>query len=631
LQGMRPKRLDIFILKSFLLLFAAAFFICLFVLLMNILWRWVEDLVGKGFTLGVLARFFYLSSVMLVPEALPLGVLMASLITFGNFGERFELLAMKTAGISLLRIMRPLTVFCCFLAGLSFYFQNVVGPKASARFSALGYSIMHKNPELEIPEGVFYGLIPGYNMYAKHKNPDTGVLSNVIIYNLSKGYENLTVIVSDSAILETTADKQYLYMHLYSGEQFSQDKDVDSKGQPYRRESFREKHILVSFDSDFQEFGAGIMSSQVGSKNMSRIMHDIDSLSALQDSIGVGNLAEYKQAMSTYRLSSSDSVKYSEMTSKIISADSVFAVASRATQLDVLSSMRSKIQGQQSELNIKGRSMFDQDKTIRKHWMQWMKKLSLSLSILIFFFIGAPLGAIIRKGGLGVPVIISVMTFILYYITQVSGEKMYREGEWSIVGCWFSTIVLAPLSVFLTAKANKDSTLFQMDVVTEFLRYWFGSRQKRNIVRKDVVIEDPDVNRCRDLLERIKANASSLNASALLNRRPDYLGLFFRGVDTSSLEDMNGELEELVTDLGNSRDRVVLDILNGFPIIQTYGIQSPFGKEWANRMVGIVFPVGLLFYLRAWLFTRKIRRQTAEVTAAAERLTEYSKNKQIKG
>ncbi|MBO7588778.1 MAG: LptF/LptG family permease [Bacteroidaceae bacterium] len=628
---MRPKRLDIFILRSFLLLFAAAFFICLFVLLMNILWRWVEDLVGKGFTLGVLAKFFYLSSVMLVPEALPLGVLMASLITFGNFGERFELLAMKTAGISLLRIMRPLIIFCCCLAGMSFYFQNVVGPKASAKFSALGYSIMHKNPELEIPEGVFYGLIPGYNMYAKHKNPETGVLSNVIIYNLSKGYENLTVIVSDSAMLETTADKQFLYMHLYNGEQFSQDNDVDSKGQPYRRESFREKHILVSFDSDFQEFGAGIMSSQVGSKNMSQIMHSIDSLSALQDSIGVGNLAEYWQAMSTYRLSGADSVKYSEMSSKVISADSVFAVASRATQVDVLSSMRSKIQGQQSELNIKGRSMFDQDKTIRKHWMQWMKKLSLSLSILIFFFIGAPLGAIIRKGGLGVPVIISVMTFILYYITQVSGEKMYREGEWSIVGCWLSTIVLAPLSVFLTAKANKDSTLFQMDVVTEFLRYWFGSRQKRNIVRKDVVIEDPDVNRCKGLLERIRANAVSLNSSVLLNRRPDYTGLFFSGVDTSSLESMNGELEELVTDLGNSRDRVVLDILNGFPIIQTYGVQSPFGKEWANRLVGIVFPIGLLFYLRAWLFSRKIKRQTAEVSSVAERLTEYSKNKQIKG
>ena len=139
------------------------------------------------------------------------------------------------------------------------------------------------------------------------------------------------------------------------------------------------------------------------------------------------------------------------------------------------------------------------------------------------------------------------------------------------------------------------------------------------------------MNRCKGLLELITANAAQLNASALLNGRPDYMGLFFRGVDTSLLDSMNGELEELVTDLGNSRDRIVLDILNGFPIIQAHGIQSPFGKQWANRMVGIVFPVGLLFYLRAWLFTRKIKRQTAEVTAAADRLTEYSKNKHNKG
>ena len=628
---MKPKRLDIFILKSFVLLFVAAFFICLFVLLMNILWRWVEDLVGKGFTLGVLAKFFYLSSLMLVPEALPLGVLMASLITFGNFGERFELLAMKTAGISLMRIMRPVTIFCCCLAGLSFYFQNVVGPNASAKFSALGYSIMHKNPELEIPEGVFYGLIPGYNMYAKHKNPDTGVLSDVIIYDLSNGYENLTVIVSDSAMLETTGDKQYLYMHLYSGEQFSQDKDVSSKGKPYRRESFREKHILVSFDSDFQEFGAGIMSSQAMSKNMSQLIHSIDSLSALQDSIGVGNLADYRQqALNTFRLTKADSVKLGEMTSRIINADSVYAVASRATQLDIRSSMRTKIQSQMSELNIRGRSMFDQDKMIRKHWIQWMKKLSLSLSVLIFFFIGAPLGAIIRKGGLGVPVIISVLTFILYYITQVSGEKMYREGEWSIVGCWFSTIVLTPLSVFFTVKANKDSTLFQMDVVTEFFRYWFGSRQKRNIVRKDVVIEDPDLNRCMGLLERIKDNASRLSTSGLLNSLPDYMALFFNGVDSKELDSMNQDLEELVADLGNSRDRVVLDFINRYPIIPVHGIVSPFGKDWANRMVGIIFPLGLLFYLRAWLFTRKIRRQIDEVSSVTDKLIEYSKNKQIK-
>ena len=629
---MKPKKLDIFILKNFLPLFTATFFICLFVLLMNILWRWVEDLVGKGFTIDILAKFFYLSSVMLVPQALPLGVLMASLITFGNMGERFELLAIKTSGISLLRIMRGLIIFCTLLAGISFYFQNVVGPKASAKFSALGYSIMRKNPELEIPQGVFYGLIPGYNMYARHKDTETGLLREVVIYDLSEGYDNLSVIVSDSAMLETTADKQFLYMHLYSGEQFSQDRDVDSKGKPYRRESFREKHILIEFDSDFQVISEDLMSSRAASKNMAEITHSIDSLSVLQDSIGMGNLAEFRYAISTYPLTKSDSALYREreMEGKLISADSLFSVSSRAAQLDIRSAMRTKIQGQVSELNMKSRSMFDQDRQIRIHWIQWMQKLTLSLSILIFLFIGAPLGAIVRKGGLGVPVIISVLTFILYYITQVSGEKMFREGEWSIVGCWLSTIVLAPLSVFLTVKANKDSTLFQMDVVKEFFRYWFGSKVSRNIVRKDVIIDDPDLEHGLEMLKQVKAEAIELSKSDLINRLPDYMNLFFHSVDTEALGRMNSKLEKVVSNLDNSSDRILLDILNGFPIIPSHGVKSPFGKEWANRLVGIVFPVGLLFWLRAWLFTRKIRRQLSNVISVSERLINYMETGDIK-
>ena len=185
---MRPKRLDIFILKSFLLLFVAAFAICLFVLLMNVVWRYAEDLVGKGLSFAMLAKFFWSFALTLVPQALPLAVLMASLITFGNFGERLELLAMKTAGIPLLRVMRPVMVFSIFLAGVSFYFQNVTVPRAAKNLYALIYSINEKNPELEIPEGVFYNQIQGFNMYVKHKNFDTGTLYDVTIYDHRDGY-----------------------------------------------------------------------------------------------------------------------------------------------------------------------------------------------------------------------------------------------------------------------------------------------------------------------------------------------------------------------------------------------------------------------------------------------------------
>lgn len=624
---MRPKRLDIFILKSFLLLFVAAFAICLFVFLMNILWRFAEDIVGKGISFGMLAKFFWEYALILVPQSLPLAVLMASLITFGNFGERLELLAMKTAGIPLLRIMRPVMVFSILLVGVSLYFQNVTVPNAAKKLYALSYSITEKNPELEIPERVFYNQIKGFNMYVKHKDFETGMLYDVTIYDHHDGYENLSVIVSDSGYMETTADKQHLYLHLFSGEQFAQDKDMDSDGKPYRREGFREKHILLEFNSDMKQAPDALINSQALSKNMNEIKHTIDSLSRDLDSIGRGNLSEYKvAAMSTYRMQKSDSVAFEKLASKTISADSLFEVSSRNKQVDIKSGMRSKIQTMASDLAIKSTNMYYAEKTKRRHWIEWMKKIINAVSIMIFFFIGAPLGAIIKKGGLGVPVIISVFTYILFYITSVSGDKMYREGEWSILGCWFSVMVLSPLSVFFTLKANGDSDLFQSDLIMEFIRYWFGTKVNRNIVRKDVVINDPDRQKCKEMLADIVTHSTSLEKSALLNTVPDYRKLFFGSVDSTELTDLSLELEDLITELGNSRDRVELDMLNGFPILQSHGVQPPFAKEWANRMVGIVFPLGLLFELRAWLFTRKLKRQMSKTAQVAENIIEYIAN-----
>jgi lipopolysaccharide export system permease protein len=624
---MRPKRLDIFILKSFLLLFVAAFAICLFVLLMNVLWRFAEDIVGKGLDFLFLAKFFWEFALTLVPQALPLAVLMASLITFGNFGERLELLAMKTAGIPLLRIMRPVLLFSIFLAGVSFYFQNVTVPRAAQNLYSIIFSINEKSPELEIPEGVFYSQIKGYNMYVRHKNFDTGFMYDVTIYDFSDGYDKMSVIVSDSANMETTADKQHLYLHLYSGEQFGQDDDVESNGKPYRREGFREKHILLEFNSDMKEAPEGLVSSQAMSKNMNEIKHTIDSLSSDQDSIGRGNLIDYRSAaLSTFRMNKSDSAAFEKLVSKTINADSVYVVSSRNRQVDIKNGMRTKIQNQASELAIKSTNMYVGDRIIRKHWIEWMKKITNALSILIFFFIGAPLGAIIRKGGLGVPVIISVFTFILFYITSVSGEKMYREGEWSIVGCWFSVMVLSPLSVFFTVKANGDSTLFQWDVVLEFFRYWFGTKVNRNIVRKDVVIDEPDREKCIEALYDIKRRSVALAQSKMLCSVPDYRKLFFGSVDASELTDLGAELDKLIMEMGNSRDRVELDFLNGFPILQIHGVLPPFAKKWANMMVGIVFPLGLLFELRAWLFTRKLKRQMVKTAQTAENLIEYMTN-----
>lgn len=623
---MRPKRLDIFIIRSFLLLFVAAFCICLFVLLMNILWRYVEDLVGKGLTFGVIARFFFLFGTRLVPEALPLAVLMASLITFGNFGERLELLAMKTAGIPLLRIMRPLTIFSAFLAVLSFYFQNVTVPNTTQKLFSLIVSINQKSPELEIPEGTFYDQISGYNLYVKHKDINSGMLYDVIIYDHSKGYDNLSVTLADSAFLETTADEKHIMLHLYAGVQFRQDQDmeIDSRSDPYIRENFRQQDILLDFDSGFTQTDEGLMSGQAESKNMAEIRHTIDSLSARQDTIGFGNLAEYKsEVVQKVNLQRADSLKMLALSGSVINGDSLFNVASREGQLDIRTAMKKDISFQSNDLTAKDINMAGQDRSIRKHWISWMKKIVNSISILIFFFIGAPLGAIIRKGGLGVPVIVSVLTYILFYTTSISGEKMFREGQWSILGCWLSTMVLAPLSVFFTVKANGDSTMFQPEVVLEFLRHWFGGRVNRHITRKDVVIDEPNRQFCLELVSEIDGLSNKVLDSELFSGKPRYSSLFFKEVDTFDVDNLFADCESLVMELGNSRDRIELDMLNSLPVIPVYGIKKPFEARWANVMCGIVVPFGILLSLRAWLFEKKIAKQLKKTSQVASELADY--------
>lgn len=623
---MRLKKIDIFILKSFLLLFSGTFFLCLFLFLMNTLWKYVDVMVGKGLGLGVLAEFFFQSALTLVPVSLPLAVLLAALITFGNFGERYELLSMKTSGISLLRVMRPLTVLCICLALVSFYFQNVIGPDASKRLGVLAYSMYQKSPELEIPEGTFYDAISGYDMYVKRKDSRTGMLYDVVIYDVSRGFEEIRVIASDSGRMESTEDKRYLYLHLYSGEQFEnmEAQNMSRKNNPYRRESFREKHILIEFDSDFNLIDEQFVSGKATSKDMRKIMHDIDSLSAQQDSLGKGNLYDYKAVALAkgFVPSQRDSDRIAASPVSAINTDSVFQSASRQDQLRYMENMQSRIRTQQSELSFKKSSMSVGDENIRRHWIEWMRKISLCTSVLIFFFIGAPLGAIIRKGGLGVPVIVSVFTFILYYITSVSGEKLYREGEWGMVGCWLSTIVLLPLSVFFTVSANKDSTVFEVDVYKTFFRHWFGGKVNRNLILKDVVIEDPDMERCAALNGRILECGSEL----VTRRRllPDYVKLFWgEGTAVSDMRMLSDDIERLVEELANTRDKVIIELLNAFPVMPVYGIEPPFGNRTVNAIIGYLLPVGLLLWVRATLFSVKLNRQVETVTGIASNLKSY--------
>ncbi|WP_217938195.1 LptF/LptG family permease [Bacteroides acidifaciens] len=622
---LRIKKLDIFIVKSFLMLFIGTFFICLFIFMMQFLWRYVDELVGKGLEMSVMAQFFFYSALTLVPVSLPLAVLLASLITFGNFGERYELLAMKAAGISLLKIMRPLAFFVCGLVGVSFYFQNVVGPIAQAKLGTLILSMKQKSPELDIPEGVFYSEIKDYNLKVAKKDRKTGMLYDVLIYNMKDGFENAHIIYADSGRLEMTADKQHLWLHLYSGDLFENLKAQSMKSQnvPYRRESFREKHTLIEFDSDFNMADESIMSNQSSAKNMAMLQTSIDSMKVLGDSIGRQYYREVAEGnfRPSYGLSKEDTVKIESADIQEYNVDSLYAAASLTQKQKVISSAASRAENVSSDLSFKKYTMENNDYAIRKHKTEWHKKITISLSCLLFFFIGAPLGGIIRKGGLGMPVIVSVLVFIIYYIIDNTGYKMARDGKWIVwMGMWTSSAVLAPLGIFLTYKSNKDSVVLNADAYINWFKKIVGIRSVRHIFKKEVIIHDPDYARLTGDLEQLSAECKAYAAKKRLEKAPNYFKLWMASEDDNEVMAINEKLEALVEEMSNTKSATLIGALNNYPVISVSAHVRPFHIYWLNLAAGVIFPIGLFFYFRIWTFRVRLAKDMERIIKNNEQI-----------
>lgn len=626
------KKLDIFILKSFGLLFLGTFFICLFIFMLQFLWQYVDELVGKGLEMSVLAQFFYYAGLTLVPAALPLAILLAALITFGNFGERYELLAMKAAGISLIQIMRPLIVFVVMLSCVSFFFQNVIAPKAQVKLFTLLYSMKQKSPELDIPEGVFYDEIDGYNLYVKKKNRKTGMLYDVTIYEFSNGFENARVISADSGRLEMTADKQHLNLLLYDGHLFENLKaqNTSSKNVPYRREAFREKRMLIEFDSDFNMMDAGFMSNQSRSKDMKMLQASIDSMTVVNDSIGRQYYTDAKNGVfqPVRGLSKDDSVKIQTARLGTYSVDSLIRRATLAQKQKVLSSAVSRTEQQQSDWNFKSLTIGNNDQNIRKHRTDWHQKITMSLSCLFFFFIGAPLGGIIRKGGLGMPVVISVLIFIVYYVINNMGYKMARDGKWIMfMGMWLSSAVLAPLGVFLTYKSNKDSVVLNADAYRNWFRRVLGIRSVRHLFRKEVVIHDVMYDQIPGELQELSEQCRAYIAAHNLKKAPNYYNLWVTESADEDIHRINDLLEEMVDKMSNTRSMQLLNTLNSYPIIPVTAHTRPFNIHWLNMLFGIVFPVGLFFYFRIWMFRIQLQKDLERILAVNDEISTMIKEK----
>ncbi len=561
------KRLDTFMLQRFLPLLLMTFFICLFIVMMQFLYRMIDDLVGKGLGFDVLGELFFYASLTMVPTALPLAILLASLMVFGNLGEKLELTAMKAAGISLLRIMAPLMVLMAMISVGAFFFQNNVLPVAQSRMWTLMFSVRQKTPEVEIPERSFYDEIPGMNLYIDHKNPETGMLYGMILYDMSQGTDNTRVILADSGRFSFTEDKTRLYLELHSGEMFENltDRSMGSGGStymPFRREEFTRKDVYFKFDANFNRMDeSGIRSQYVG-QNVSQLLTSIDSISRQVDSIGSIYSDELLTAsysgVASHRRTVQDSVVRLEpvnvpteataAAAATINIDSVFAKPSASFAKSYLTQALADARRSRQDFEYRALMLTEQAKLMRRHEIEMQRKFTLSFAVLVFFFIGAPLGAIIKKGGLGTPLVISVILFIVYYIFDNMGVKMARDGKLDVwLGMWLSTLVLLPLGIFFTRKAIDDSAVFNSEAYRNFFLRLVGRQPKRSLEMKELIMQEVDTERGRECLDDVLAYCRRRADRARLRRA----------------------LDDAVEYLANSRDPMVIALLNEYPFRPT--------------------------------------------------------------
>jgi len=425
---------------------------------MQFVWKWVDDFMGKGLEFTIIMELLLYASANLVNICLPLAILLSSIMTLGNLAEHFELVALKSAGISLLRIIFPLTVFVLLLTGGAFYFANNISPVATLKFKSLLYDITQAKPSIELKDGIFYNGMEGYSIRVTHNDRETGNLNDMLIYDhTKKNTGNRTVIRAKVGRMEQTDDKRFLILTLYDGYSYDESASDEKKKQVHPLVSNRfEKDILRIDMSGFMltRSDEDQWKNHMQMLTMGQLKHSIDSLNNLYST----RKSEYNRYLerSLHITKDTTLVDFQNMKAEDYFASLNYSMKRRAVNIALNISQNSKNYIASSKQELDNRMVY-----INRHHNEWHRKLVLSLACIIFFFIGAPLGAIIKKGGIGLPVVISVLFFLLFHISSITGEKMAKTGVLDpFTGMWLSTFILLPISVFLTIRASKDAALF---------------------------------------------------------------------------------------------------------------------------------------------------------------------------
>ena len=474
------KKLYKLILKSFLGSFIFTFFIVIFVLLMQFLWVYVDDLVGKGLSFKIIMELFFHASVTFVPMALPLAILLASIMSFGDFGEHYELVAMKASGISIWKVMRPLVIFSVLLSGLAFVFSNSINPVAMLKFKTLLSDVRKQKLAFDIKEGIFYKDIENYVIYVDKKGKDGSTIYGVKIYDHTDREGNNRIMVADSGVMSLSPNQRTIIFTLYNGHNYTEDNSEKQSfkfNRPFERMSFKEEQIKFSLESfDLTRSNGDMYKSYQAMMNVRQLSTALDSLQRRiddkQSTYGDNLLRRLNNYTNRTELSQDSTVTLQWPLLAHLPSSNRAAILEMATG---------------SSRNTKDNIAFQKQDTgaldlnIKKHKKEYHKKFTLSFACLIFFFIGAPLGTIIRKGGLGLPVVISVLFFVIYYIISTVAERMAEYGDLNMfLGVWLSSLLLFPVGLFLTFKATSDSSLLDADSWKKMFRKLFSRKTKQH-------------------------------------------------------------------------------------------------------------------------------------------------------
>lgn len=467
------KKLDKLILKAFVWPFVATFFITLFVLMMQILWKYIDDLVGKGLDMITLIKFLIYASATLVTFAMPISILISSIMTFGKLGENFELVAIKSSGISLLRFMRPLFFISILLSGVAFLFANYITPVANLKFAVIYHDIYEKSPAFDLKPGIFYDGFRGYSIKVDKKNKDT--LGGILIYEQTNTVQDNTII-SEGGKMTMSDDKKFLEFHLQNGNRYEEKGNYNSKKNEFIDLGFKEYNKLFDLSQlNLQKTSDSLFMNNIRMKTMRQLNVDLDSLKKVPDS----NFKKNLNQLAIY-------VKYSKFKDSLPSKKETLAVnknipVKKIASFDALipDSLKTEVYSQTLNDVSNARNLLQMESSDYKslsddttqHQIEWHKKLSLSIACLVLFFIGAPLGSIIRKGGLGMPLVMALLFFMIFYLLNIFGEKFTKDHVLiPIVGMWLPVIVLSPIGFFLTYKAMHDSQLFNKEYYYRLFR-----------------------------------------------------------------------------------------------------------------------------------------------------------------